>query len=476
MSVRSAVCCILLASCASATPPVVTAPPATSDASVSAQPPQPSVAAASQEEEDPLIEPVEPAPGESPRPAPLPSTLRVGVTIPLTPIRDAANAATPELVGEESRPTNWDPFHFFPGYSYRATRGAIGLVGAGAEIQWSVPIALQASAELVGPCTASLTAHTTTRLSISPRWRWVGASTRGPVEWHEPCRVLLGLVDATSRIEPHVHRAQDEMARAIDERIATQNLEPTLAAFWTTLQARMALGDEFGLWLRPSRIGVSALTAIPNALEATIEIAVRPVAAVQAPPDARPIALPPNTTIASSTPDFTLYADVELPLTRIASEIESRASLPLSAIGWELVTVRAIGARDAVYFGFVLDEPIRRTLWFGAVLVLNREQRMITVSRVAATEDTRALLRQLGVDASMVETAFASGLEFPLGDRMDAIRTQYRTAVASALRMGTSELSITPGRLEVVGLFHTPSTIGVTLAIGGTATLVLSRP
>jgi hypothetical protein len=461
MSARVSFCCVLLLACGSApAPPAAEArPPGIAEGPTPIEPVEATAV-------DVIAIP-EPLPGQSPREV-RSSVLRARIHIPLGPIARAANDESPTLLANGARPGNL----FSPAFRYRVTRGTIALGTANGAMEWSVPVHLDGSTDVAGGCSADLTARLSTRLSVTPDWHLAARSRRGPIAWQRRCRLLMGFVDVTDAIEPRVRDAQDEMARAIEERLAAEDLRPAIVRMWEGLSGRIALPEELGLWLRPGAIALSELRSSEGALDATLEIAVRPIAAIETPADAAPVPLPEHAPTETSDEGFVLYTDVELPLARVASEIERAARPMLASMGAELVRVRGIGGTDGVYFGFELALPAQTTLWFGASFGVDPAARALTISNAHPTEETRAALARLGLHIALLETLFGSNLSVPVGDRLDAIRAQYEAAMGS--RIGEDEraqLRVSPGSIELAGTYHTPTHAGVVLAIAGSAEL-----
>jgi hypothetical protein len=417
------------------------------------------------------IEIAEPAPGTRRTPLAT-STMRLGIRVPLAAIAGAANESTPALLAEESWGVAWAPVRA----GYRATRGPIELRGDGADVEWSVPVHLSGRADPVGACEAQLTARVSTRLSLARDGSLRSSSRPGPLEWQRRCEMLFGLVDLTALIEPRVLEAQREMARTIDERVAREDVRASMGTAWRALSSRIALDEGLGLWLRPSSLAIAEPSASEDAIETVVEIGVRPIVSAQAPSDAAPTPLPEPSVLASSPRAFVLHAEIEVPLSRVAAEIDALARPQLETFGAVLVSVRALGGEDAIWIGFELERPVPATLWLGAQVRFDPESRALSVSEVRASDETRRALEALGIDPRLVEGAFGSELSLPMADRIEGIERQLRTALAVPRRIGSAELRVDAREITLAGAFHTPSTIGLVLAVAGSADLVLGAP
>jgi hypothetical protein len=414
----------------------------------------------------------EPEPGSSPR-VERASTLRIGVRLPLAPIAQAANALAPTLLAEDRHAGRFPT----PGYQYRVTRGTIALRGSGDTVDWSVPVHLEATADIVGACRADLTATVSTRVRVAPDWRLSASSLPGPIAWQRRCRVIFGAIDVTGLIEPRVRDAQGSMARTVDAQLASRDLRATMTAAWSALGQRIALPEELGLWLRPSTLGISELRASPSDVAATLAIGVRPIVAQEAPSDAATSELPSGSPVDGAERGFTVYADVEVPLARIAAELDAPARAYLHALGAELRRVRVLGGRDAIYLGFELARPAAVTAWIRARVSLDRAQATLNVSDIAPTPETRDALAALGIDTGPIERAFRLGLSFPIAEHLDRIAARYREALLAPRRLDEhAELRLEVGTLELVDSYHTPTHLGLVLAISGSAELALSLP
>lgn len=410
----------------------------------------------------------DPPSGSSPREPLRESALRVVVRIPLESIADRANEAAPRVLAEDRWGVSWLPV----GAGYRVTRGRIALRGSGDGVEWAVPVALAGRADPVGACDAALTARLSTRVELTRDFRLRALSRPGPLEWRRRCRVL-GAVDLTPLIEPAVLAAQTSVARQIDARVSEQRLD--VEALWARLSERVELAEGFGLWLRPSRIGVSALRATDEAIEVLVEIGVRPIAAMEAPVDAAPIPLPEATRIEGGERSFDLRAELEIPLARVAQEVDTIARAQLAEMGAELGSVRAIGGTDAIWIGLTIARPIPITAWFGASLGVDPSTHRIALTNVRASDETRASLEAFGIDPAFVEESLRLQASVPV-ERIEEARAEVQRALAAPIGVPGGELRIEAPEVVLVGTFHTPSTVGLVVDLRGSAELVTELP
>ena len=155
-----------------------------------------------------------------------------------------------------------------------ATRGALSLTPVQGGIQWTLPVELWARARL-GPIRVScgidearpqVSVTLRTELRIDEEWNLGTATTPGPLRWSRPCRVSFLNIDVSSMIDPHIARAQQQAARAIDSEAARIPLAELAHRIWPLLFFPLELGGGQRVLMQPEGLRIAELNGDESAL------------------------------------------------------------------------------------------------------------------------------------------------------------------------------------------------------------------
>lgn len=259
-----------------------------------------------------------------------------------------------------------------------AERGELKLEPVQGGLLWTLPVELWARAGLgrlsvtcgVDEPRPHVDVTLRTELHIDEEWGLTTRTTPGEREWSRRCQVSFLNIDVTSRIDPHVARAQTQAAEKIDEAASQLDLRTSLDRIWPLLSYPLELEQEgdadtrLRLLVQPEGLRVVNLTPddtgglrLRAALRGHFLITSR---FVSAPPQALPApGVEPG-------PSFVANLELKRPLDELVSALRPALVGTTATVDGETVTIDEVEARlteAGIALGLRLVGAIRGMVW-----------------------------------------------------------------------------------------------------------------
>ncbi len=258
-----------------------------------------------------------------------------------------------------------------------AERGELRLEPVEDGLLWTVPVELWARAGL-GPLRVTcgvdeprphVDVTLRTELHIDEEWGLTTRTTAGEREWSRPCRVSFLHIDVTSRIDPHVERAQTQAAEKIDEAASQIDLRTMLDRIWPLLSYPLELEQEgeadqrLRLLVQPEGLRVVELVGDDAALR--LRAALRGHFLITP----RFVSAPPQPLPAPGVepgPRFVANLEVKQPLDDLVAALRPALVGTSATVDDESVTIDHVEARlteAGVALGLRLRGAVRGMVW-----------------------------------------------------------------------------------------------------------------
>lgn len=337
------------------------------------------------------------------------------------------------------------------------------------------------------PIRFTVTADTT--VSLDRTWRVVAQTRAGAPVFRDRCRLTPLQVDVTDFVAGIASQEVSRATAALDQRVTSQgDLRPRAESLWTGLQAPIDLGEGFVLRLQPQGVWASPLQLDTQTVSATVGITARPgvsVSANSANSDNGANGVLPLPELGSAPAggggdgllriafDTTVGFDE---VTALVSQQFVGQTMELEGYHARVNTLRVEPAGGGLLFsvgvtfadGPASGEP--GTIYLTGVPDYDVSRRALVVRQLDYSLETRSALMRAGewLMRSSLREGMARRAVFPLGDRIDRMRTRAQTALTRNLAQGT-RLNGTLSEVRPVGAYVTREGVVVRVEVTGHA-------
>lgn len=290
-----------------------------------------------------------------------------------------------------------------------------------------------------------------TTLALDPSWRIVSQTQPTAPVVHDPCLLTPFHIDVSGFVAQMVNEQVSAATRQMDADIAQRgDLRPRAEAFWQNLQTPIDLGEGFWLLLQPERVRAAPFALDPNTVRTSVGISARPYVLSGARPEVPVRPLPPLEPSDGSNgggfrmtfDTFVSFADAT---SLIAREFRNRT---MRLRGYDVLVrdIRVTGHGNALLFTInarFQSGPFSgqdALVYMAGLADYDAQRRALVVRDLDYTLETQSSLLSAG-EALMrgsLREELAEKAVFPLGDRIDRLRTRAEQALTRPLAQGTN--------------------------------------
>ncbi|MBL8604791.1 MAG: DUF4403 family protein [Myxococcales bacterium] len=293
--------------------------------------------------------------------------------------------------------------------------------------------------------------RTATQLGLTPEWQIVSRTEPAGVRFVDRCELTAFRVDVTNIASDFVVAQMRTATHQMDARIAERgDLRPRAERFWASLQAPVDLGEGFWLTLSPRRVFAAPITLSPERVSTHVGIETVATVTTGGRPDTQETRLPAlEMSDAAGSNRFSITFDARVGFDEInalvGQEFRGR-TMQLSGHDVLIRDIRARASEAAMLFELDVrftDPPFGNTagtVYLAGLPAFDAASSSMVVRNVDYTLETRNALLSAGewfMRGSLREDV-ARRAVFPLGARIDRLRTQAQTALTRELVPGTA--------------------------------------
>ncbi len=233
-----------------------------------------------------------------------------------------------------------------------------------------------------------------TKIDISPSYKFKSETDLKKFEIHDPCEITVFKYDATTQVKKQVKSQLEKLENDIDKQIESIDIKKSLEEVWVELQKPMAIGNYGYLYIQPKSIAMSDLKFENQKVNLDLSMNVAPFVSTD-PRDLKKTTLP-NLESFKKSEGFDLAMDIHASYDSLTSFINQSFKGKIFDLNGKKIVVKEMkidGTQDSkMLFKMTFEGSKKGTVYLTGVPVLDVENQKVSMDQLDFDIETKSLL------------------------------------------------------------------------------------
>ncbi len=234
----------------------------------------------------------------------------------------------------------------------------------------------------------------TTKIDISPSYKFKSNTDLKKFEIHDPCEITVFKYDATTQVKKQVKGQLEKLEDDIDKQIESIEIKKSLESVWVELQKAMAIGSYGYLYIQPKSIAMSDLKFESQKVLLDLNISVAPFVSTE-PRELKKTTLP-NLESFKKSEGFDLAMDIQASYDSLTSFINQSFKGKTFDLNGKKIIVKEMkidGTQDSkMLFKMTFEGAKKGTVYLTGIPVLDVENQKVSMDQIDFDVETKSLL------------------------------------------------------------------------------------